>query len=302
MPTITSQARPVITASTEEHYINPRKTITQPTGMDVKKTFSGVEGVQEPRQPNTSVETNPQDPPKEVTLSPQLTALARKEQALRQREQAIKADRDAIEKQKSDFGKLTELKDKLSKKDYSILDELGVSYEEWTNYLLNKANGEKPEVQAVKQLESRIDQFEENQKQLVTKQYDQTIKQYERDIKNKTESDPAFGAIKKLGAEKHVLQHILDTFNEEGEALSVDQACKDIQDFLEDERKQYDAAFTSKSEETPKEKVLPPPKQTRTLTQQIAQVDPSVPRNQFQHMSMKERVLKAAQIANSKQR
>jgi hypothetical protein len=295
MPIVTPQDRPIVTQSTEDSFRYPKKTITQSTGMDISKTFSGAPIQETPRQESTSVETSTSQ--KEVSLSPQLTALARKEQKIRQQEQALKAEKDALVAERAEIAQLKSAKQKLSAKDYSILDELGVSYEEWTNYLINKGTPD-PNAERIKQLESKLAEFETNQKQNTDKQYEATIKQYERDISKTVESNPKYKGIKDVEAEKHVLQHILDTFKEEGEVLTVQDAVEDVLGILKDDAKKMQALLDQEKPVEAPQKTLPPPRSgLRTLTNQIAQTAPSQPRNQFQHMSPKERI--AAAIAKA---
>ncbi len=285
MPTITAQDRPVPVAN-ESDFRAPKKTIQATTGTDGFKP-----PLQSPGQINTTEEK-----PKEVTLSPQLTALARKEAKFRQQEQEFKAAKAQFDAEKLEFGKLPELKTKLAAKDYSILDELGVSYEEWTQYLINKGAESDPAQQKIKSLEDKVNSFEEQQKTNVTKQYEATVKQYERDIKNLVDSNPEFDSIKSRKAEGHVLQHILDTFNEDGEILTVEQAAKEIEDAIVEEALEMASLSKVKAKQTPEvpAKTLPMPKSgLRTLTNQVTQTIPSAPRNQFQHLSPKERIAQA---------
>jgi hypothetical protein len=292
MPIVKPINVPMPTAG-ESAWIAPKKTLHVSTGMDVKQSVSGAIQT-EKRQPQTSVET--QTAPKEVTLSPQMAAFARKEAAFRQKELAFKEREAAIAAKEVEFGKLTELKTKLAAKDFSILDEVGIDYNEYTNYAVAKLNGTDPKDEAIRQLEAKVDAIKTADEKRVNAQYDATVNQYKRDIKNTVESKPEYNGIKAVEAEEHVLQHILDTFNEEGEILSVDQACKDIRDVLKEEANKYKVFLDEPiTKEATSQKTLPPPRQTpRTLTNEVTQVSPSAPRNQFQHMSMKERIAIAA--------
>ncbi len=290
MPVITAQDRPSPVAD-ESSFRQPRKSISVSTGMDLKQSLSGAP-VEEIRQEQQIEETKP----KEVTLSPQLTALARKEAKFRQQEQAFKAEQAKLEAERAEIAKMKDLKTKLESKDYSILDELGVSYEEWTNYLINKGEAQKPEVQAIKKLEDEIKGIKTANEQQVSKQYEATVNQYKRDIKNAVESNPEFDSIKARAAEEHVLQHILDTFNEDGEILSVDQACKEVENAILEEAEEFLklSKIQAKSKQVEPVKTLPPPRTgLRTLTNQVTQATPSAPRNQFQHLSPKERIAQA---------
>jgi hypothetical protein len=294
MPTITPQAVPVITATTEDSFRYPKKIIQHSTGMDMKKTFSGAPATEESRQISTPVDTST---PKEATLSPQLTALARKEQRIRQQELALKQEKDALAAERADIAQLKAAKSKISAKDYSVLDELGVSYEEWTQYLISKGNPD-PSAERIKQLEDKLSKFESNQVESTNKQYEATVSQYKRDIAKTTETNPKFKGIKAVEAEEHVLQHILDTFKEESVVLTIDEACEDVLSALKDEANRF-KALEEQPEVPQQEKALPPPRTSpRTLTNSITQSTPSQPRNQMQHMSPKERLAEAVKRAN----
>ncbi len=293
MPVISPQGRASVQADTNTNPAMPRKTISVSTGMELKSA--------EPVGHQDTVVDTP-EPSKEVTLSPQLTALARKEQALRQKEQAFKAEKEAIEKERAEFSELRKLKERIAAKDYAALDEMGVDYNEYSQQLLNKLNGESPEAARIRDLEEKLGKFEESQKVATTKQYDATIAQYKKQIADTVAANPDFDTVKSLGAEGHVLQLILDTFNEDGEILTVEQAAKDIEDALLEEAERYAKLPKLKAKLSPpveeQKKILPAPRSgLRTLTNSISQVTPSTPKNQFQHMSMRERIAAAVSKA-----
>lgn len=294
MPKIepTNRVQPV---ADESAYRAPKKTITQATGMDPSLSVSGA--IQN-RQPVTTEETK--EPAKEVTLSPQLTALARKEAKIRQQEQEFKAEKGKFEAERAEVSKLAAIKAKVDAKDYSVLDEMGISYEEWTKYLIEKGDSEKPEAQALKKLESKVESIEKANQENINKQYEATLNQYRREIKQLVESNPEFDSIKSQKAEEHVLQHIVETFNEDGETLTVERAAKEIEDFIIEEAIELSKLKRVQEKLKPavEEKTLPPPRSTfKTLTNQVTQATPSGGRNQFQHMTMKDRI--AAAVART---
>jgi len=297
MPTITPQARPV-PAADESAFRAPKKVLTASTGMDLSKNFSGV-----PVEQNIQKSTAEEIKPKEVTLSPQLTALARKEQAFRQKEQAFKAEQEKLAIERAEIAELKELKAKLASKDYSALEKLGIDYNEYSNYELNRLNGVDPNQQAIQELEKKVNSVEEQRKADINRQYEATVNQYKRDIKQAVDSNPEFTSVKEKGAYEHVLQHILDTFEQDGETLSVDQAAKEVEEAIIEEAKEWQKLSKLKSAEpVAQEKVLLPPKQVpKTLTNQVTQVTPSTPRNQFQHLTMKERIAQAAARSQKQQ-
>ena len=332
MPVVTTRNDVSMTAKPNDSYRAPHRTL-QANTRSIKDTIvapgapgapSTTEVDPQPKpeiQANTATgdkEIKQLDPseekptePKAVTLSPQLTALARKEQAFRKQEQAFKAQQEAFkaqqaefETQKSEYAQYAKLKDRLSSEDYAVLDELGVSYEKWTNHLLNKPEtpAANPKIDAleteVKTLRQKQDEQERKAKEQVDKQYEATVKQYRNEIKDLVTKDPEFDSVKSLKAEDHVLQHILDTFNEDGEVLSVEEACKEVEEILVEDAlamsKLKKVQEKTRPVEPTKEKTLPPPqKQTiKTLTNTVA---PTTTKTfpQFQHMSPQQRIAQA---------
>jgi hypothetical protein len=200
-----------------------------------------------PRQPKTEANNQPAKteesrveaatPTAEsVKLSPQLSAIARKEQAFRQREQALKAREAEVEAKLADATKFAELKAKLSAKDYSEIEALGLNYEGYTQYLLAKQNGEPaPETQALKKLEEEVTGLKKAQEESANQQYEETVAEYRKEIKAAVEANPEFASIKELGHEDAVLQLILDSWEEDETELTVEQAAKDVEAYLVEE-------------------------------------------------------------------
>src|SRR5437899_5789437 len=178
MPIVTPQERPAPVAD-ESSYRAPKKTISVSTGMDLKQTMSGAPA-EENRQAKPVVET--EQAPKEVTLSPQLTALARREAKFRQQEQAFKSEQSKLEAERAEIAELKAIKAKLATKDYSGLEELGVDYNDYSNYLLKKLNDTDPKDVAINELKVELQNIKTQQQQSVSKQYEATINKYNRDI------------------------------------------------------------------------------------------------------------------------
>lgn len=304
MPVITPQARGTLTSQTSDAYQAPMKTImantkaasmmTPFTAPDPTPKAEVTEAIEENGQEATTIEEV--KTPEAVTLSPQLTALARREQKFRQQEQAFKAEKAEFAAKQTEVAGLADLKGKLANKDYSALEELGVTYEEFVQYKLNQGDSATPEAQAYKKLEDEINGIKSSQKQNEEKQYEATVSQYRNDIKALVAKDPQFESIKELGAEDHVLQHILDTFEQDGEVLSVDEAAKEVEEALMEEAMRMSNLTKVKAKSAPAKAILPPPQKAspslKTLTQQIA---PQTPKTfgQFQHLSPKERLAQA---------
>lgn len=329
MPVINARPDLTKTAQTNDAWRAPHKTLqanttsikdmvvqpgaagkpsTTEVNPEPKEQIQAITKTDENGQPTTVKEETKQEA---VTLSPQLTALARKEQAFRKQEQTFKTQQaefktkqEAFEKQQADFQVLSKAKERLAADDYTVLDELGVSYEKYTNYLLNKGESEKPEDKALQELREELksvktkqEESEAQRKESIDKQYAETIKQYEKSIAEIVEKDPDLSSIKERKAEAYVLQHILDTFNEDGETLTVEQAAKEIEDAIVADAEEALKLSKLKAKIQPpaeeKKQLQPPTKQPlKTLTNQVASTQTKT-YPQFQHLSPKERIAQA---------
>lgn len=296
MPTISPIARAVIGASSEEMFRQPRGSVKASTGMNlppIKETAPGAPGsLPSPKigQSDTTEETAPEA----VTLSPQLTALARKQQRLQQEVQAQRDKEAAWSAKEADYIPKTAFKEKAEANVAEALKDLGLDYEQLTNLLLSQQQSDDP----VKKLEAKIQKIETDHEQQVSKQYEATVSQYKKEIASLIDSDEAYITVKEEKAQDAVLQHILDTFHNDGEILSVEAASAEIEDFLVEEALKKAQLTKVKSRLSPPaekapEKTLPPPKTApRTLTERVTTA-PTRTVGQFQHLSPQERLAQA---------
>lgn len=234
-------------------------------------------------------------PAESVKLSPQLTALARKEQAHRHREQALIAREKELEEKLKRADKFSTLEEKLKAKDYSEAEALGLSYEGYTEYLLNKQNGEKPENQAFKALADEVSALKKSKEESADQEFQETVSEYRKEVGALVASDARFISVKEDKQEDAVLQLILDSWEEDGKEVTVEQAAQDVEDFIVAEATRY-SGFTkikARSQEADK-KALPPPKPSlKTLTQQVVVGAEKRPQKSLQHLSESERYAEA---------
>lgn len=243
-------------------------------------------------------------PEESVRLSPQLSALARKEQAYRQREQALKQREKDLEAKLSKADQFEQLQTKISSKDFSQAEELGLNYEEYTNYLLNKQSGEDPQTQAFKKLEDEIAGLKKAQEENAQSQFDETVQAYRTELKKAVEADPKFLKLKKfsdvgpdgkeISGVDVALQFILDSWEEDQESVAVDEALDLTNKFIEERARKW-AALIEEPKSEALERELPPPRaSSKTLTNQM-QPSGETPRPQksLQHLSESERYAEA---------
>jgi hypothetical protein len=300
MPQITPQARASATSQTGDAWVAPHKSLkAAATGMILPEPKPD----KDPK--NGQVTTGKEDGSLEetITLSPQMTAMARKEQKFRQQEQAFKVEKEAFTAKAAAAEKFEALQAKIAAKDFSILEELGVTYQDYANYQINKGEAGTPENQAIQKLETKVDDLNKKREDDINKQYDATLAQYRKEaatfLSDKTEEYEGLISEATLAGKKpeeFIVTHIAESFAENDEELTVEQAAKEIEDIiLEDALRK--ASFKKVQEKigVPPKKTLPPPKTgLKTLTASIApSTESGESRGQFQHLSPKERLAQA---------
>lgn len=255
------------------------------------------------RQENTSGAVRAEETPKPaetVTLAPQVAALARKEQAFRKREQELKTQKSQLEAQSTEVAQFKAMREKLQAKDYSALDDV-VDYNEYSQYQVNKLNGTDPNQEAIKKLSDEISQLKQQQEESTSKLFDAAVAERRNAVNQLVETSPEFTGIKKLGLQEHVVQHILSTWEEDSEELTVDQAVKDVKEEILRRKKRLDDAFAEPAPQVDMKKQMPPLKSgLKTLTNNVTAGDPNKPAKSFRGMSDSERWAEARRRAEAK--
>lgn len=305
---ITAQSSPVTSNSIEQNQFD--LPVKEFMGYDPKgtRTVTGTlrEAPQNPAHPNTVEDKGAVEAPapaESVTLSPQVSALARKEAAQRQREFAFKQREKALESKLADAERFAQLKAKIASKDYSAADELGLTYEEYTQYLLKKQAGEKPEELRFRKQEEEIAALKKAQEDRVLGEYQANQALWKQEISKLVSENEAYSTIdKELKFEDKVLQHINDSFEEDGTELTADQAAQEIEDYLV----QYGEKFASLSKVQKKfqeqTKVLGPPKANagvKTITQNMTTTPQKSTSKPFHLMSESEQLAEAIRRVNA---
>lgn len=224
----------------------------------------------------------------EDPLSTQYANLARKEKALRakalQQEQSLKAKEAAIAAKEAELrAKEQEYqskyipKDKLTNDTLNALAEAGLTYDQITELMLNQQNPQKmQEIQLNKKLEAKIQELEDkisktqkSAEEQQTQAYKQAVNQIRNETKSLVEADPTFETIKATGSIDDVVQLIEETFKQEGVLLSVEDAAREVEEYLVEEAMKI--AKLNKIQQRlapapkPAEPKQEPPKQQQTL-------------------------------------
>lgn len=250
---------------------------------------------------------------KEEPLSQQYAILARKEKALqakvRAHEAAVKAREDALrlreEAVKSkESGSDFIPKDKLMKDPFGMMQELGISYDQLTEMALNQPQVDSAtkayldklerETQAIREeLKSNKQSQEEQQK----KAYDQAVNQIRKEAQQLVKDNPDFETIKETGSVDDVVDLIEQTYKKSGELLSVEDAAKEVEEYLIEEalkisrikkiQQRMAPATKPATQQQPEPKAAPQnPPQMKTLTNAVGTA---------KRLTARERALLAAQ-------
>lgn len=214
--------------------------------------YNGQEAVSE----DTSVETKAAEPQVPDETNKKFIQLAKQEKQLRLRQQQLAQQEQQWKAKEAELRAREEAltnqpkfdttqyisKDRFLNDPVGVMEETGLTYDQLTQKLLNPVQTD-PRMQAmVQKLEAKIAELEkqtENTQKTYqeqqTAQYQAAIKQIEADVKSLVYTDPSFEAIKAAKATKDVVQLIEETYKQDGVLLSVEDAAKQVEDFLTEE-------------------------------------------------------------------
>lgn len=216
---------------------------------------SNNEGSQEPSaapapaEATTSKPEAPADP-----LSSHYAQLARKERAIRAKAQAqeqaikakeaqLKAQEEALKAKEAQYQTGYVDKSKLQQDPLTVLNELGLTYDQLTNLVLNAPKPEEiAQKQAYDKLQSEIKALRDAQEQAQkaaqdqqTQAYQQALNQIRQEAKSLVNSDPEFSVIKSTNSVDDVVELIEKVFEKDGVLLTVDEAAREVESFLAEE-------------------------------------------------------------------
>ncbi len=228
-------------------------------------------------------------PATEDPLSTQYATLARKEKALRakavQTEQVIKAREaalvareEAFKTKESEYQTKYISKDRLSQDTLNALAEAGLTYDQITELMLTQNSPErKAQSEYEKRLDAKLQELERKQQESVkavenqqSVAYQQAIKQIKADTTTLVSANPEFEAIKETNSINDVVELIERTFKQDGILLSVEDAAKQVEDYLVEEAFKLTKLKKIQQRLTPAPKPAEvksqePPKQPQTL-------------------------------------
>lgn len=190
-------------------------------------------------------------------LSTQYAQLARREKALyakaqardravAEREAALLAREKAIEAQDSEYKTNYIPKQRITEDTINVLLESGVSYDKITEMMLTQTQQDPATKAAIQELKGQLRAQEEARKadrqaleEAQNANYQQAVKQIRADASQLVMTDPQFETIKKTKSISDVVSLIEETFKEDGIVLSVEDACREVEEHLVEKLSQY---------------------------------------------------------------
>lgn len=192
----------------------------------------------EPATPEASEELKP----KEEGPS-RLALLAKKEAVLRRQAQELKREKEALAARQLEYEASSIPKSSLAERfktdPLGLMTEHGVTYEQLTQAILNQPNPQNPEMMKIQQ---ELKELKNAQSQMTTKaeeqqkaSYEQALNQIRNDTKILIASDPEYEMIKETESSEAVVELIRETFEKTNQLLSVEEAAKEVENYLIEE-------------------------------------------------------------------
>jgi hypothetical protein len=231
-----------------------------------------------PVEPTPAPETQaaaPAEPKKEPQSDKRIAHLMRQEKALRAQAAKLKSEREAFAREQEEARQAIEWKQRLSRKDFDVLKDAGLSQEDLTSYLVNQPD---PRDRTIAQLQSRLEQLEGNQTSFkkemedqVQRNYQQALEQIQAEAQVAAKADPARFELVNANLEDAIAAAtalVEETWKSTGRVIPVEEALNDVEEYyLEAFGKILSSSGKLKSKlqpPAPKPERLPPPTMGKT--------------------------------------
>lgn len=248
-PNTPAQQHPVQnpTQISPEESVGLNRSITNEGPADSRQKFTNESPTQESPKADTTV-TDEQISSKYAVLARKEKQLRLRDQQLRQKEVQIKAQEEArLEALKPKAPTFDESKyvsrEKLTQDPFSILSELGLTYDQLTQMAMNAPKPEdialKNELKALRDEIKSLKGDQETTKKSFEEQqqssYKQAVAQITSEATHLVNTDPNLEMVKATRSVRDVVELIEKTFNEDGVLLTVEDAAIEVENYLVEE-------------------------------------------------------------------
>lgn len=227
-----------------------------------------VEGVATPA-PETSEQTPKVDDntKRYAHLSKQQKALRAEQVRVQNERMKLNAEREAFQQQLKDAQSAQEWKTRLSKKDFDVLKDAGITQDDLTQYLVNQPSATDKQImmmqQKIEELQGGLTAAQKAQEEAAQKSYDQAVNQISSEVKMLVKgAGDKYELIGANNAYDAAVELIKEVFDTEGYVMTAEEACNEVEEYLLEESvklmnlKKIQAKFAPPS---PPEAKLPPP-------------------------------------------
>lgn len=263
---------------------------------------SAVQPVPAPEVPAAEPAQTPEQTQK---LSTKYLEQARLEKIRRKESEAFKAKEQEWQKKIQDYEqKLSSEyipKAQLEQDAFTTLKSLGWDDQRIMNSIMNQPS---PEHQQIALLQAKIKELEEGQKKSLTvleehqqKQRDQAVSAIRNKAKSIVDNNPEFELIQKTGSHEAVVQLIVDTWDNEGRAISEEEAAEEIENYLMEQMAPLIGAQKIKSKFTQPQQVeaQQPTTQQKPSVKTLSHSETTTTQKPLSAMSRRERAILAFQ-------
>lgn len=223
----------------------------EPTEAETQ-TADAAELSGSPEQPSAPQTEEPKQRRSDI-----IAKIAREEKRLREEKQAaqkLKADADA---RMQEAQKWIQLKDKAAENPLEVLEQLGLNYEQITDYVLGKQQSGTSNKQ-LDELKDRLDKIEQARQDALERarqaQQSYTVQQYKSQIAAEIKN-PAYEFLQAEGdaAVQVVFSVVKNNYDRTGKIMTLPEACKLVEQHYEKQAEKYLTIPKVKSRLAPKQ-------------------------------------------------
>ena len=265
---------------------------TQTIKMSPNKTPQEILTQQEPQVdapavvvPDESVQAK-SEPGATGTISPELAQIAKERRALQLKERELEERAKALEAQPTNPNMIDV--ERLKSSPLSVLQELGVTYEQLTNEILgNQSNNEI--ISLKQQLETLTKSVDEKFSQKDTQQEEAVYDYMSKEVDKLSNLQP-YKLIRETKSQDKVMELIKRSWRENGDILTEEEAMNLIETELREDAKRYAKLIGElETPETPTEEEPAAPQVHKSVTKTLTNKDSARP-----VMSRRQRAIAAA--------
>lgn len=212
---------------------------TSVTVNEESESTGSAEAVSTEQEAKAIVTPTKVEEKKEEIISPRLAMLAKEEKRLQEERKKIQEERKNPEF--SEFQEYKKLKASAKSDPLGVLEKLGLTYDEITDYVISGKHTKDPSVRALEEKLANLEKTAKEREEQAKKDLEAAqLKQFQEQIKAEClKSADEFELVNVWGAHNLVYNVIQAHYDNTEEILPVSEAAKKVEAYLEEESKKY---------------------------------------------------------------